>query len=268
MLVKALIERRSRIAKSAWIELIEKTNLKNASAIHATSTLEAEEMRRFKWRLPPIEIIPNGIDEIAKFADGGVSADVAEISEQQPFILFLGRISWKKGLDRLLSAFALTNLPKLAIVGPDDENIVPRLTQLARDLKIADRVRFLPRTVLGADKESLYASAQLFVLPSYSENFGNTVLEAIQRGLPVIVTPEVGAAKIVLEAKAGLVVPGDPQPLSSAIRHLIETVPLARAMGESGRRHVGEHYSWACIAEEMENLYTSLTRGEGRAFRG
>jgi glycosyltransferase involved in cell wall biosynthesis len=143
--------------------------------------------------------------------------------------------------------------------------MMPRLAQLVLGLQIADRVRFLPRTVLGADKEHLYASAKLFVLPSYSENFGITVLEAMQHGVPVVTTPEVGAAKIVLESKAGLVVPGDPESLAGAIRHLTERVPLARAMGEAGRRHVDEHYSWACIAEQMEELYASLLPSAGTA---
>jgi glycosyltransferase involved in cell wall biosynthesis len=266
MLVKELIARRSRLIKSSWIKLIEKTNLENASVIHVTSELEAEELRRFGWRLPRLETIPNGVEEFDRSAEGNLSADVVEIAAEQPLVLFLGRINWKKGLDRLLNAFALTKSAKLAIVGPDDENMLPRLAQLVRDLQIGDRVRVLPRTVLGADKEHLYAAAKLFVLPSYSENFGITILEAMQRGVPVITTPEVGAAKIVLEAKAGLVVPGDPESLGTAIRQLMEAGPLSRAMGEAGRRHVTEHYSWACIAEQMENLYASLTQGSGAAF--
>src|SRR5262249_60862553 len=133
------------------------------------SALEAEELQRFGWRLPRIATIPNGVDEIVRFRDSAISADVKEITAKHPIILFLGRISWKKGLDRLLNAFALTHLGKLAIVGPDDEKLVPQLVNLARDLEIADRVRFLPRTVLADDKELLFRSASAFVLPSYSE---------------------------------------------------------------------------------------------------
>jgi glycosyltransferase involved in cell wall biosynthesis len=61
--------------------------------------------------------------------------------------------------------------------------VAPGLAQRARELNIANRVRLLTRPVVGANKEYLYRSATLFVLPSYSENFGNTVLEAMQRGL-------------------------------------------------------------------------------------
>lgn len=258
MLVKDLIRRRSRLAKSMWIDLIEKTNLMNASAIHVTSELEAHELHRFGWELPRIEIIPNGVDEITHSMGAQISVDVAEIAALQPFVLFLGRMSWKKGLDRLLSAFAATNLPRLVIVGPNDENILPQLVQAARNLNIADRVAFLPRTVLGADKEHLYASARMFVLPSYSENFGITVLEAMQRGLPVIVTPEVGAASIVREAKAGLIVPGDPETLGAAMRDLAETEGLAQMLGEAGRGYVAENYNWSRVAAQIEELYARL----------
>ena len=181
-----------------------------------------------------------------------------KLRRSSPIILFLGRISWKKGLDRLLNAFALTHLGKLAIVGPDDEKLVPRLAQIARDLQIADRVQFLPRTVLGPDKDYLYQSANVFVLPSYSENFGIAVLEAMQRGVPVIVTPEVGAAEIVRKSEGGLVVAGNPEPLGAAICRLTTDSHLARSMGQAGQRHAAAHYSWDRVAARMEEMYESL----------
>jgi glycosyltransferase involved in cell wall biosynthesis len=257
MLVKDLIERRSRYAKSAWIELFEKRNLQRAAAIHVTSDVEAQELRRFGWSLPPIEVISNGVEALSASYDGSVSPDVRDAAAGHP-LLFLGRLSWKKGLDRLLRALALTWEPKLAIVGTDDEAITPQLQQMAAELGVAHRVRFLSRTVLGADKEYLYASARAFVLPSYSENFGNTVLEAMQRGLPIITTPEVGASRIVLDAKAGLVTDGDADSLSGAIQNLWSSDTMARTMGEAGRHHVGQHFGWPTIAAEMEALYETL----------
>lgn len=258
MLVKELIERRSRLAKAAWIKLIERSNVERASAIHVTSELEKTELMRFKWRLPPVAMIPNGVEELESAAGTEPSRDVIEITSSQPLVLFLGRISWKKGLDRLLHAFALTKLGQLAVVGTDDEDLVPQMQRLAEKLQISDRVQFLPRTVLGYDKEHLFAAARLFVLPSYSENFGNTVLEAMQRGVPVVVTPEVGAAEIVRQAHGGMVVQGDPAPLGEAINRLINDPALARSLGEAGRRYVLEHCAWPRIAAQMETLYESL----------
>jgi glycosyltransferase involved in cell wall biosynthesis len=259
MLVKELIERRHRLVKSAWINLIEKSNLEMASTIHVTSELEATELARFNWQLRQIVTIPNGVDDPDSTVGGTeLSPDVRQLTKSQPLVLFLGRLSWKKGLERLLRAFALTTQGNLAIVGNDQENLVPQLKRLAKTLGIADRVHFLPRTVLGADKEHLFATARVFVLPSYSENFGNTVLEAMRRGVPVVATPEVGASEVVRQAEGGIVAPGDPQPLGEAIDRLINNPELARTMGQAGQRCVLERYGWPHIAARMETLYQRL----------
>src|SRR5205823_321377 len=107
--------------------------------------------------------------------------------------------------------------------------------------------------------EYVYQSASVFVLPSYSENFGISVLEAMQRGVPVVVTPEVGAAEVVRKSRSGLVVAGDPEPLGAAISKLTSDLDLARSMGEAGRRHATAHYSWHHIAAQMGALYESLS---------
>ena len=232
MLVKELIQRRSRFAKTMWINLVERTTLRRAAAIHVTSELEGEELRRFGWKLPQIVKIANGVEDPGSSAESEVANDVNGVSHRQPLILFLGRLSWKKGLDRLLEAFALTKVGHLAIAGTDEENLSSRLSQHAAQLGIGHRVSFLPRTLEGADKEHLFAMARLFVLPSYSENFGNTVLEAMRRGLPVVVTPEVGAAEIVGQAGGGIIVAGEAHSLGEALSALIADRELARNMGE------------------------------------
>src|SRR5205823_2499475 len=239
------------------IQIIERSNVEQAAAVHLTSQLEASELQRFGWRLPRLAVISNGVDEPPP-CDGQIATDVEAIAAEQPLVLFLGRLSWKKGLDRLLRAFAATTAGKLAIVGTDDEGLAPRLVKLAEGLRIAERVRILPRTILGFEKEHLFAAARVFVLTSYSENFGNTVLEAMRRRVPVVVTPEVGAADIVRESGGGLVVAGDSIPLGAAIGRLTSDVDLARSMGEAGQRHAAEHYSWASIASQMEDLYQGL----------
>jgi glycosyltransferase involved in cell wall biosynthesis len=259
MLVRDLIARRSRLAKSALIQAIERSNIQQAAAVHLTSQLETAELQRFGWRLPRLAVIANGVDEPLHCGDE-IGADIRDIAAEQPLVLFLGRLSWKKGLDRLLRAFGCTSAGKLAIVGTDDEAFAPQLVKLAEALRIADRVRILPRTVIGSEKEYQFAAARVFVLTSYSENFGNTVLEAMRRRVPVVVTPEVGAADIVQESGGGLVVTGDPTPLGAAICRLTSDVDLAQSMGEAGQRHAMAHYSWTSIAAQMENLYESIER--------
>jgi len=163
-----------------------------------------------------------------------------------------------KGLDRLLQGLARSRAGTLAIIGTDYDHLAPRLLRLAANLDIASRVRLLPRTVTGADKEAVFAAARALVLPSHSESFGNAVLEAMQRGLPAIVTRDVGAADIVRAAGGGLVVDGTPAALGEAIEQLAADPSLARAMGEAGRRYVQEHCGWANVAAEMEAVYASL----------
>jgi glycosyltransferase involved in cell wall biosynthesis len=259
MLVKELIGRRHPLRKSAWLRLIERFTLEHAQAIHTTSDLEGAELNKFQWRLPRIANIPNGVEPPE--AQGGVPcAEIARITAAAPLVLYLGRLSWKKGIDRLLVAFRQVERATLAIVGPDDEGLAPRLLELAASLGIADRVHILSKVVLSSDKERLFASAQLFVLPSYSENFGNSVLEAMRRALPVVVTTAVGAAEAVRRSGGGLVVGGEPPELSAAIRTLVEDGPSARAMGERGRSYAIAHFGWPGVAAEMEHLYENAEK--------
>jgi glycosyltransferase involved in cell wall biosynthesis len=237
--------------------LIERSNVERASAIHLTSQLEAEELEQFGWCLPQRVVIPNGVDDPLPDA-GQIAEDVRAIVTAEPLILFLGRLSWKKGLDRLLQAFARLQAGRLAIVGTDDEGLAPQLKTLAADLGISSRVCILPRTVVGAEKEHLFARARMFALSSYSENFGNTILEAMRRGLPIVTTPEVGAAEIVQRSGGGIVVQNDPEPLSDAIGRLVQDPNLAQSMGKAGQHYVSMHYSWSRIAADMEGLYRGL----------
>jgi glycosyltransferase involved in cell wall biosynthesis len=259
MLVKRLIASRSRLVKSAWIALIERANLERAAAVHATSEVERGELEQFAWKLRRVIVAPNAIAEVDESARGGaVSPDIDALGREQPLVLFFGRLARVKGLDRLLRAFARTERGILAIVGTDYENLAAELLQLAEALNIRHRVRLVTRIVGDADKEYVFAAARLLVLPSYSESFGNTVVEALQRGIPAIVTPEVGAAEAVLQSGGGLVVDGAAEPLGTAIASLIDDPAHAAVMGEAGRQHVQRHYGWHTVAGQMEALYQHL----------
>lgn len=259
MLVKRLVVARNRLVKSAWITLIERASLESAAAIHATSELERQEIEQFGWRLRRVAVVPNAVEDSAtQEVDGTPSADIAALGREPPLILYFGRLARVKGLDRLLRAFAKTQRGMLAIVGTDYEGLADELSRLVRELNIERRVRLLPRTVTGVDKEHIFASARVFVLSSYSESFGNSVLEALQRGVPVLVTPEVGAAEVVKECGGGLVVEGDPQSFARAIDWLTEDDARSSAMGEAGRRHVADNYGWQSVAARMEALYEAV----------
>lgn len=259
MLVKELIRRRSMIAKMLWIGLFDQRSLEGAAAIHATSELERAELQRLAFRLPPVSTIANGVADPPPSPEfDEISPDVRAATAENPIVLYLGRLSWKKGLERLLYAFAKTYTGTLVIAGTDDEQRHARLAGIALDLGIHDRVRIVPRTIDGADKEHLFSAARVFALPSYSENFGNTVLEAMRRGVPVITTPQVGAMDIVRRAGGGVVTSGDTEALGYAMSRFLNHPALARSMGVAGQSHVTEHYGWPRIAEQMERLYVSL----------
>jgi len=258
MLVKDLVARRSSTAKNLWISLIEKRNLEGAAAVHVTSGTEASELAAFGFRLGHVATIPNGVAEIALPVARSPAADVARLAEMRPLMLYFGRLSWKKGLERLLRAFALTGTGKLAIVGTDDEGLAPRLRRLAGELGITDRVHIVPRTVTGEEKEFVFAAANALVLASLSENFGNVVIEAMQRGLAVIGTRGVGAAETILAARGGLVVEANEPRLAQAMETLALDANFATELGKAGQIYVCAHCRWPVIAEQMETLYRSV----------
>jgi glycosyltransferase involved in cell wall biosynthesis len=119
--------------------------------------------------------------------------------------------------------------------------------------------------VQADDKAALMAGAALLVLPSYSENFGNVVIEAMAAGRPVIVTREVGAAEAVADAQAGLVVDGDSGELAAALTRLLSRPALREERGARGRAAARERFAWPAVAARMEAMYASLlSGGDGR----
>ncbi len=254
MLIGELIHRKSRWVKQLWINLFERKTLERAAAIHATAPLEGSELLALGLPAPNVHFIPNGVER---------PADPAPLSEgpfaalPQRFVLFLSRISWKKGLDRLIDAWQwVPDLP-LVIAGNDDEGYQPQLQERVRSRGLSDRVIFLG-PVSDRHKWALYAQAELFVLPSYSENFGNVVAEAMAMGCPVAVTPEVGIANLVESAGAGIVSRGEPKEFAAAVSALLADPTRRQAMAASGMTTAREQLSWTGVAAKAEDLYWSL----------
>lgn len=247
MLVPELIRRKSPLAKRLWIRLVETRTFRNASAVHFTAQREWDDARQISIPLPAPFVVPNGTD---------LAADSSS-SRLEDTLLFLGRINWKKGLDRLLDAIKGVPLVKLVIAGNDDEELTPKLRAQAEQSGIADRIEFRG-PVFGAAKEELLQTSTALVLPSLSENFGNVVLEAMAAGMPVIVTPEVGLATDVAQAGAGVVTSGLPEPLAAAIRDLLRDSEARALMGRRGRDLVRRAYTWDRVAAQMEEHYLRI----------
>jgi glycosyltransferase involved in cell wall biosynthesis len=266
MLVGDLLRRRGWLRKRLWIALAERRTVERAAGLHVTSALEGEEAARLGLRLPPVHVIPNGVEPAAPASpseQAALSPAVRDVLDRQPLLLYLGRVSWKKGLDRLIPA--LTQAPglTLAIAGNDEEHYEAKLEDLTEEAGLEDQVLFLG-PVHGADKAALFshaARAGALVLPSYSENFGNAVLEAMAAGCPVVVTPEVGLAGVVAETGAGIVVDGDPFLLGTALHDLLADPERRAEMGRRGAEAAVRLFGWAGIAERMEAVYAEARKG-------
>ena len=257
MLVPELIRRKSRWIKEAWIRLVDRPNLEGAAAVHATSAVEARHIASFGWRLPPIAMIPHGVDEPPPPSNAALSPDVAAAIAGGPMVLSFGRLSWEKGLDRLIAALPDARAVRAVMAG-DDGGHAGFLASEAARLGVDDRVTIIARHVSGADKEALFAAARLFAMTSLSENFGIAAFEAMRRGLPVLATPDVGMSEIVRDTQAGRVVDPTPVAISAGLRTMFADPELCRRRGEAGQKHVIDYYGWPAVARRMGDLYRSI----------
>lgn len=255
MLVPEMVARKNSLVKRLWLRFIERQNLEQAAGLHVTSGLEIEDVQRFGYHLPPCHLVPNGLDP--DDSSGEPSPQIREIFSRGSYLLFLGRINWKKGLDRLIRALPQVTGAPLVIAGNDEEGYRPTLENLAREVGVSDRIIFTG-PVAGADKQALLANAAVMAAPSYSENFGNVIIEAWSAGCPVVVTPEVGLAEVVAETGAGLVVDGNPELLAGALSRFLHEGDLREAMGQRGRVLVAERYTWDAVARQMEAVYRDI----------
>jgi glycosyltransferase involved in cell wall biosynthesis len=260
MLVRELIDRKSTLIKRAWIMLLDRRNVERAAAVHATSAVEAEEILALGLHPRAIVTVANGVEIPDQQAKAGTAC-------RDRYILFLGRVNWKKGLDRLIPAMRQVSGARLLIAGNDEENYRPQLELLARQSGVADKLEFVG-PVYGEDKWALVRGAEMLVLPSYSENFGIVALEAMACGCPVVLTSKVGMAGVVDETGAGAVIDGPPEELGRAIAKLLANPDARRVMGESGRRVARERFSWDAIACEMDQAYRACRVGERHAATG
>jgi glycosyltransferase involved in cell wall biosynthesis len=270
MLVPDLVRRKSSFAKKLWIAMIERRNLERASGVHVTSDLEAAELKKFGFMLPAVYMVPNGVDPVASEQ---APEPILPPSIEAVFrpghrvVLYVGRISWKKGLDRLIATLSEVPDVTLLIVGNDENGYTSELVALAKAHGVDRRVVF-GGAMYGDVKAALYRRATVLVLPSYSENFGNVVLEAMATGCAVIVTPEVGAASIVAASGGGIVVAGDRPALAAALRKVVESAELQREMGSRGREWVATRYSWDCVAAAMDGAYSDAIVRHGTVKPG
>ena len=250
MLVGELLRRKNYLLKYLWIMLFERRNIRHAAGLHVTSSIELKEISSLGLDLVPAHIIANGCD-VPDTLENGNRQNV------KPYALYLGRINWKKRLDRLIDAWQKVSGLDLLIAGPDDENYSQMLMERIRVHNLSDRITLMGE-VSGNEKWPLFANARLFILPSISENFGNVVLEAMVRGCPVIVTDGVGLAEEVKKNQAGLVIDGSIESISSSVNQLNQDREAHDSMGQNGRHLAMTKYSWDVIAKDMVATYQKI----------
>lgn len=231
MLVRELIARKSAIAKRTWIRFVERRNFAHAAAIHFTSQRELDDAKEIGLPLPNPIVIPNGID----------LRPCPPVPREPGLVVYLGRINWKKNLDRLIEAMPHVPNARLVIAGNDEEALTPKLRALAKT-----NVEF-SGPVYDDAKWELLARASVVVLPSLSENFGNVILEAMSMETPVVVSPNVGLADDVAASGAGIV----SDDLADAINHALANPD----MGRNGRALVESRFTWDAVAAQMEDAY-------------
>jgi glycosyltransferase involved in cell wall biosynthesis len=233
--------------------------IRNAAALHYTA---AEEMKLAEPYVHGASgvVIPNGLD-LAEYAElpppGRVRTEHPEIGNRR-IVLFLSRLNFKKGLDLLVPGFAeacrSVNDLHLVIAGPDD-GMKQQTERLIAEARIGSRVTFLGM-LDHAQKLAAFSDATMFALPSYSENFGIAVVEAMACGVPVAISDKVNIWREVREAGAGLVAPTTASAVAKQIVQLAREPDLA-AMGARGRRLVEQRFAWDKIAQDLESVYRS-----------
>lgn len=263
-LMKETIEGKNTLLKKLYLNLIEKRNLRESSGIHFTVRDEKQEYESLGLPLPSPIIIPNGLEpeEFDLDVEKGKFRKEHNIPEDKKIILFLSRINWKKGLDTLILSFkkVLEEYEDAVLViagGDDKDGYRSKVKEMVKENGLEDDVKFVGM-VLDEDKVSVYQDADIFALPSYSENFGIVVAEAMYFGLPVVTTPNVGISNIVKDYKAGFVVDKDESKVSNAMLKILENENLFNKMSKNGKKAADKEFSMDSVANKWIKTYNDI----------
>lgn len=247
---------RRPLLKRASLRWIDGPVLERAAAVHFTSPQEEAEAGMLGLRLKSV-VIPLGI------APPAHRPAHTPATSTSPRVLFLSRLDPKKNVECLLEA--MVRLPgrlaavRLAIAGSGSEAYIDTLQARARSLGVDDRIDWLGH-VSGDVKSETMASADMFVLPSYSENFGIAAAEAMIAGLPCILSKGVALADDAARAGAAYAVTPDPDAVAAAIVSLCDDPAARRAMSAAARHHADTHYSSSAMATALLALYASVAQ--------
>lgn len=243
---------KKRIAR--W--LYQDKDLRHCACIYTTADMEAMHVRQLGFS-NPICVIPNGIE-----IDDYPCRTNAEIVQKQ--LLFLSRIHPKKGIELLLNAWKRIQplFPdwNLKIVGNGESDYIDSLKCRVLDLGIKDSVEICP-PVFGKEKHNLYCLSSLFVLPTYSENFGMVIAEALACGLPVVTTKNT-PWELLNETKTGWCIDLSEDILCDTLKEAM-SMPKETLydMGQKGSIMVSENFDYRSVAIKNKQLYEWILKG-------
>jgi glycosyltransferase involved in cell wall biosynthesis len=268
--------RRNRPRKWLYTKLFAERDYRKATAVLFNT---AEEMRLasdwpglktpegYTGSTPKRFVVPVGIDSswlVEPNAGAGerLRNKFPELKGRR-LIVYLGRINFKKGLDILARAFALIARDRedlhLVLAGPDSEGYGRKVRGWLADGGVLQKTTFTG-SLDGEERLAAMQQAEVFALPSYTENFGGVVTEAMASRVPVVISDQVNIWPDVLKAGAGLVVPCNAEATAQALRSVLDDPARGRQMGINGRRWVAEHLPWKVVAAQMARAYEETVR--------
>jgi glycosyltransferase involved in cell wall biosynthesis len=263
--------KRNSPRKWIYTKLFAERDYRKASAVLFNT---AEEMRLsmkwtglktpegFKGHVPKPFVVPVGIDpswlQEPDRAAGERLREKFPALKGKRLIVCLGRINFKKGLDILARAFGKIARDRddlhLVVAGPDSNDYGSKIRRWLAEEGVLEKATFTG-PLEGEERLAVMQEAEVFALPSYTENFGGVVTEAMACRVPVVISDQVNIWPDVANAHAGLVVPCDPQATATAMLTLLDDPERGRDMGNNGRRWVAEHLPWNVVAAQMARAY-------------
>jgi glycosyltransferase involved in cell wall biosynthesis len=246
-----------RLRKRISMALYQDRLLRRAALIHVTTESEADFISGVAPEVPRA-VVPCGVD-VTQFQTLPAPAQFRREhldSYDGPLVLFLGRITYKKGLDVLIRAFARARRAgpcRLVLAGPDDEGRVPELKRLVAELRLEHDVAFTG-PLYGPARLGALASADVWALSSHAENFGIAVIEALAAGCAVLVSSRVSVAGELARAGAGVIAEPCPEAFGEALAGLLQD-GSRRALLAGRGRSLAARYDWSVVGPQLLEMY-------------
>jgi glycosyltransferase involved in cell wall biosynthesis len=244
--------------KRIYYALRMRSHVQHAAVIHVATEIERDHVQSLGLR-PRIIVEPHGLNlsEFRELPPKGTFRNRYPILGDRPYVVFLGRLDQRKGLELLVPAFArLKTDAMLVLVGPDFGMKAPSQA-IAKDLGISDRILFTGM-LLGPARVAALADATVFALPSYHENFGIAVAESLAAATPVVISDHVYLHPLITSARVGAVVPLNVDALAQELDRWLSDSHLRTETAPRARNLALEKFDWDTIAQHWTHHYHQI----------